>query len=191
MKKILLTILFSSFGFLVHAQQLVLKKGEILDSIPILDSIQTTFSLYLPTQFSMDREWPLLLALDMKGKQRQTLSMFLQAAEAQGYVLMSPRISDSLPVADNMVKIGTALERALGMLPIDQDRIYVAGEGANGRFSSLVPVFIPKIHGVISIGAGLANVEVLNAERRFHFIGIINIENFNYTGLLNEMNLLD
>lgn len=191
MKKILLSVLFSTFGYLVHAQQLVLKKGEILDSIPVVDSIQRSYSLYLPTQFSMDVEWPLLLVLDMNGKQRQALSMFARAAESQGYVLMSPQTSDSLPVTDNMVHIGDALERVGALLPIDGDRIYVAGEAASGRFASLVPVFVHRIQGVISIGSALANVEVLDKERRFHFIGIVNKENFNYPILLNETKLLD
>lgn len=176
---------------MVQAQQVVLKKGEIMDSLPLRDTIQNGFSLYLPGSFAVDDKWPLLLVLDLKGRARQTLSMFVQAAEKQGYVLMFPRISDSLSVTENMVKIGESLEQVLDLLPIQGDRIYTAGEGVSGRFSSLLPTFFKEVHGVVSIGASMANMEVLDAKRPFHFIGIIDRDDHNYPNLLMDANLLN
>src|SRR5690606_32632648 len=140
MKKILLFALLCTLWIpCAPAQQLVLKKGEVMDSVPLGPGGGTPFSLYLPTPFSMDHKWPILVVLDMKGQERQALSKFVPAAEGQGYILMSPNIPDTLTVANSMLRLGEALETVLGILPIYNDRIYVAGQGTNVRFASLVP----------------------------------------------------
>ncbi|MEM9868861.1 MAG: alpha/beta hydrolase, partial [Bacteroidota bacterium] len=67
--------------------QLSLKKGKIIDSLKINDSIPGTFSLYLPKQFDTREKWPLLLVIDLDGKEKQTTSLFLQGVEKEGYVM--------------------------------------------------------------------------------------------------------
>src|SRR5690606_19549591 len=191
MKRILLIAVFCCIGTLVRAQQLVLKKGEIMDSLPIRDTIYNGFSLYLPGSFDLEKKWPLLMVLDLKGRTRQALSMFVQAAEEKGYVLMSPRISDSLSVTDNMIKVGESLDRAMAILPIQGNRVYAAGEGLSGRFTSLLPTFFKEVQGVVSIGANLANLEVLDRNRPFHFIAIVSKGDHDYTTLLMDAKFLN
>lgn len=192
MRKLILPLFWFSLGCMsLSAQQLVLKKGQIMDSLPAGDSLDNPFSLYLPTGFSMEVQWPLLVVLDQNGKGRQALAMWVTAAEDQGYVLMSPKLSDSLSIADNMKGIGKALENTMGMLPIARDLTYVTGEGTNGRLAGLVPLFIPAVRGVVSIGAALANMEVLNAKRPFHYIGITSKDNFTYPQVLLDAILLN
>ena len=51
----------------VSAQQLTLKKGTVLDSIPINEPGEGTFSLFLPTSFDVNKNWPVVTVLDLKG----------------------------------------------------------------------------------------------------------------------------
>lgn len=193
MKKILLLAFFSTLGIssIFSQEQMVLKKGEIIEAISVQDSTQNTFSLYLPTSFSTDKKWPLLMIFEMEGRERQAISMFLQAAERQGYVLAAPRMSDTVPLTTNMISASKSLEKVVGMLPINYDQIYAAGASSGGRFASLTPILIKGIKGVISINASVANRELLSAKQPFHFVGVVSKENFNYTPMLTDTELLD
>src|SRR5690606_16385829 len=74
---------------------------------------------------------------------------------------------------------------------VQGDRIYAAGEGISGRFSSILPTFIKEVRGVVSIGANLANMEVIDSKRPFHFIGIVGKDDHDYPKLLMDANLLN
>ncbi|SFB76305.1 hypothetical protein SAMN04487891_102172 [Flagellimonas taeanensis] len=193
MKKTLLLAFFSAFAasFVLSQEQMVLRKGEIIEAIPVQDSVQNTFSLYLPTNFSTDKKWPLLMIFEMEGKERQAMSMFVQAAEKQGYVLAAPKMRDTVSLTNSMIAVSKSLERTMGMLPIDNDRIYAGGAASGGRFASLAPILLNGIKGVISVGASIANRELLNLKQPFHFVGIVSRENYNYTPMLNDAELLD
>ena len=69
MKKIIL-FLFLGAGLLGNSQQMTLKKGVVIDSIGVKDSISESFSLYIPTSFEMDKNWPILYVYRGSGKAR-------------------------------------------------------------------------------------------------------------------------
>jgi hypothetical protein len=173
------------------AQKITLKKGEIIENLPVNDSLSSTFSLFLPSNFTTDRQWPLLVVFDMEGKERQALSMFLISAEKEGYVLAAPKVLDSVSITNNMVTTLGTIESVVGMLPIKNERIYTAGTASGGRFASLTPTFIKGIKGVMTISASLANTELLSSRQSFHFIGMVNRSNYNYPTLLADEKLLD
>ena len=162
-----------------------------MDALPVHDTIPETYSLYLPTYFSTDQQWPLLLIFDLSGKGQQALSMFVQAAEEEGYVLAAPQARDTVTLANNMEKTTRAVQRIMDILPINKSRIYTAGAGAGGRYANLVPILSKDVSGVISIGANITNTELLNIKRPFHFIGIVNKTNYNYPGLLATERILE
>lgn len=192
MKKINLLLLFQLLLVqCLFSQEITFKKGTILEDLSIGDSIPETFSLYLPTNFNMERKWPLLLVFDLEGKEKQALSMFLQAAEKEGYVLAAPQILDTVSLASNMVATGKTIERIADLLPINQNLVYAAGANSGARFSNLVPIFIKNVRGVISIGATITNTDLLNVKQPFHFVGIVGKSNFEYTTMLAVEKILD
>ncbi|WP_420601637.1 alpha/beta hydrolase [Flagellimonas sp.] len=188
------TLLFFTVFLLQYAafsQQIRLKKGTILEALPVQDSIPDTFSLYLPTTFSTDKKWPLLLIFDLEGREKQALSMFVQAAEKEGYVLAAPKISDTTSISSNMVKTSEVIHSINRMLPIHKERVYTAGASTGARFANLVPIFLKDVKGTVSIGASVANTDVLSVKRPFHFIGIVDENNYNYTQMLAVEKILD
>lgn len=174
------------------AQEVVLRKGAIIDSITVEGQPTETFSLYLPTNFVTSKKWPILYVFDMDGKGRQAMSMFKQAAEAKGYILASPdAINDTLSLSENMLRVGRAMDGVSRLLPLQNERSYVAGFSNGARFASITPLFINKIKGVISCGASIMNLELLNSKKRFHFIGIAGNQDFNYIELLKLKKVLN
>jgi len=193
MKREYLLLLNVFFVFnLVFSQELVLKKGTIIDSISVKDSIQESFSLYLPTAFQNKGKWPVLFIFDEKGRGRQSLAMFQEVAESENYILVASNdISDTISISKNLLITGRMISKVNSILPLNKNRIYTAGFASGGRLANLMPIFFKNIEGVISCGASLANVELLASKNPFHFIGIVGKEDFNYSTLLSDEKILN
>ena len=190
--KQLLTLL--AFGLVIScaAQQLTLKKGIIIDSLTVKDSISETYSLYLPSSFEVSKSWPIVFVFDMQGRGRQALSMFREAAEEQGYILAaSNNVRDSMQISKNIIVANRMFNTVFSILPIHKNRIYTGGFSGGGRFSTLVPTFIKGVQGVLACGASIANTEVLTNKNPFHFIGVVGNADYNYTEMLVTEKVLD
>ena len=131
------------------------------------------------------------MIFDLEGREKQALSMFVQAAEKEGYVLAAPKISDTTSISSNMVKTSKVIHSINRMLPIHKERVYTAGASTGARFANLVPIFLKDVKGTVSIGASVANTDVLSVKRPFHFIGIVDENNYNYTQMLAVEKILD
>ena len=176
------------------AQQMTLKKGIVMDSLPVSvsDTISETFSLYLPKKFEVSGTWPILFVFDMEGRGKQAMNVISTAAEEQGYILAaSNNVSDTLPISDNIVIANRMLSAVTGFLPIHNDRIYVGGFSGGGRFSTLIPAFVKGVQGVLVCGATVANTEVLTSKNPFHLIGIVGNEDYNYPVMLETEKILN
>lgn len=183
--KQILTVLALGIVISCTAQQLTLKKGVILDSLAVNDSIPETFSLYLPSSFEMASTWPVLFVFDMKGRGKRSLSMFRAAAEEEGYILAaSNNIRDSIQISENILVTNRMINAVVSILPIQKNRVYAGGFSSGGRFSTLMPTFIKGIRGVVACGASVANTEVLNSRNPYHFIGVVGNADYNYTDML-------
>lgn len=192
--KQLLTVLALGIAMTCAAQQMTLKKGIVIDSLPISanDSISETFSLYLPNKFEVSGTWPILFVFDMKGHGKQALGLIAAAAEEQGYILAaSNNVRDTLPIAENILITNRMLNTVTTFLPIHKNRIYVGGFSGGGRFSTLIPTFIKGIQGVLVCGASVANTEVLTSKNPFHLIGIVGNEDYNYPEMLEVEEILN
>jgi hypothetical protein len=77
------------------------------------------------------------------------------------------------------------------LLPIKKDRSYTVGFSSGARLASVLPTFVKEIKGVISCGAGVANEEILSNKNRFHFIGIVGTEDYNYLPMINSQKFLN
>lgn len=192
--KQLLTVLALGIAVSCSAQQMTLKKGVVIDSLPVSanDTISETFSLYLPTNFEVSTPSPVLFVFDMKGHSRQALGLMSKAAEEQGYILAAPdNVSDTLPISDNVVIANRMFKAVIALLPIHKDRIYTGGFSGGGRFATLIPAFINGVQGVVSFGASVGNTEILSPKNPFHFIGVVGNEDYNYPEMLEVESILN
>ena len=130
MKQLLFFLLFLGgiFWGTLNAQQLKLKKGIIIDSLRINDSIPESFSLYLPTKFENTGKWPVIFVFDLKGRGKQTLRLFKAAADKQNYILASSNnLSDTLSISQNILIANRMFRTVSGLFSIHRDRVYTAG----------------------------------------------------------------
>lgn len=174
------------------AQKISLTKGTITENIVVNDSLQETFSVYLPTTFDMAQSWPIVFVFDMEGTGKQSLSMFRDAAEQEGYVLAtSNNTNDTLSLSKNILIANRFLNAAGDLLPLRKERSYAAGFSSAARFASIIPNFIKGIKGVVSCGAAVGNMEILSAKDPFYFVGIVGREDYNFIDMLETRKVLD
>lgn len=171
-------------------QRTMLKKRQIMDTLWVTDSIPDTYSLYLPKNFGTDKKWPLLLIFDFEGN-KKAISRFVPAAEEEGYVLMAFHVPDSLSLGNTMAKTDKALGKVSKTLPINKSRVYTAGMDSSGRYALLAPFFLKAIKGAIAINASFTNLMSLDFKQPFHFIGIVDKYNHNYTEMISNKKVLD
>ena len=194
MKRVLFLLLFVSFAYSGSSQtrQVVFKKGRIIDSISINDSISETYKLYLPKKFDGTGTWPVIFVFDMEGKNSQALNIFKVAAEEQGFLLASSNdISDTLSISKNVLITSRMFHEVAALFPLNRNRIYTAGFTSGAKFAAVIPSFIKEVEGVISCGSFVPSVELLDEKKPFYFIGIVGNEDFNYPQMLQGRELLN
>ncbi len=187
---LLLALCTSSTALL--GQGLTFRKGIITDSVEVNEAPGENFALYLPTSFINSGKWPVIFVFDLEGRGKHALSQFVEAAEKQNYVLAaSNNLSDTLPISQNMLIATRMLNHVISFFPIQNDRVYTAGISSGGRLAGIVPAFLKQIEGVVSIGSGVPNLELLNTKNPFYFIGIVGKEDFNYLNMQEASEQLD
>lgn len=191
MKKILFLafILLSCSGF---SQELRILKGAITENIVVNDSLKETYSLYLPSTFNLGQPLPVIFVFDLKGKGKASMSMLMQAAEKENYILASSdNVNDSLSISANVLIANRMFNAVINTVPIAKNRTYTAGFGSGAMFASILPTFIKEIKGVVSIGASVGNVEILNSKQSFQFIGIVSRSDYNFRTMLTTRVILN
>ncbi len=174
------------------AQQVRLAKGTITDNIVVNDSLSETLAVYLPTNFEITKAWPVVFVFDMEGKSKQAISMLKEAADKEGYVLAgSNNLSDTLTLSQNVLISNRMFNAVVDMIAVKRGRTYTAGFSDGARFASVLPTFIKEVSGVISCGASIGNIEILNGKSPFYFIGIVGREDYNYRAMLDDQKILD
>lgn len=191
MKKIILLALFIT-SCNVFSQEMRLLKGAITENLSVNDSLNETFSMYLPTTFELSKPWPVIFVFDMDGNAKASISMLLNAAENEGYVLASSNnLNDTLSITQNVLVANRMFNAVVNTIPVAKNRTYTAGFGNGARFASILPTFVKEVEGVISIGASVGNSDILNSKQSFQFIGIVNRSDYNFTDMLQVRKILD
>src|ERR1700720_495446 len=64
-----------------------LPTGQIVDSVKCAADASQSYSLYLPSHYTADREWPVILGFDPGGRGRNAVERYKAAAEQYGYII--------------------------------------------------------------------------------------------------------
>lgn len=180
MKYIYVILLFFSFQN-VFSQEISLRKGVVIDTLAINDSIAETYSIYLPTKFSTQQTWPIIFVFDSNGRGSRATRLFRQAAEDQGYIIAASNNIDEKESLLNNVKIATRLMNTVfNYFPVDKNLVYTSGFAEGARVASVMPTVFPVVNGVIAIGNAWVNIDYINKQAKFSFLGMSGYKDPNY-----------
>jgi poly(3-hydroxybutyrate) depolymerase len=145
---LLLAVLAAATGSAID-----LPRGQIIDDVACTNDATQHYSLYLPSNFTPDRAWPVILAFDAGGRGRRGVERYQAGAERYGYIVAGSNNSrngpwkPSLDAARAMaIDVGTRF-------PVESRRIYTAGMSGGARVAMMV-----ALHPELIAGRGGAEV---------------------------------
>ncbi|MCM4160735.1 hypothetical protein FHG64_04905 [Antarcticibacterium flavum] len=173
MKKTGLLLLILFLFQISVAQELTLKKGAVIDSIAVSDTIAESYSLYLPNGYAPNTAWPVIFVFDPEGRGRTAAQLFRKAGEEQGYVIVSSNDIDKRESLLENTRVATRLlNTVLNMFLIDTNQIYMAGLGDGGRVASVMPAVYSRVQGVLAVSDTWLNTDFIEKGARYSFVGL-------------------
>jgi len=172
-----------------------LPRGQIVDDVACQDDAAQHYSLYLPSNFTTDRHWPVILLFDAGGRGRRGVERYQAAAERYGYIVAGSNNSRNGPWKPSLDAAKAMAGDVTTRFPSDPKRIYTAGMSGGARVAMMValnPNVIagrlqhPEIAGVLASSAGFPPGESRDTVG-FPVFGTAGTDDFNY----REMTTLD
>jgi hypothetical protein len=161
------------------------EKGKVIPDISCLKDPSIRYSLYLLSNYSAEKKYPLILAFDPQGNGNLPVEKYHELAEKYGYILMGSNNSkNGLPMNETEAIVSSLFEEIGTRYSVDTSRIHLMGFSGGARIASLVALYAGGIRGVIGCGAGFPGE---NQPGRFHFdyIGMAGNADFNMNELVN------
>ncbi|MFN7920172.1 MAG: hypothetical protein U0Q16_08750 [Bryobacteraceae bacterium] len=172
------------FATVLAAQELPL--GQVIESVTCQQDSSQTYALYVPSNYTADRAWPLLVTFDPRARGLNGVERFQKAAETFGYIVAGSNNSRNGSWETSQKAIVAMFADLPARFHIDEKRLYTGGMSGGARVATSVALGSGKIAGVIAASAGFPD----GRPRRnapFVIFGTAGDEDFNYV----EMRDLD
>lgn len=102
--------------------------GTVVDRVTCAADPERSYALYLPSAYTTDKRWPILVLMDPRGRALLPMALFREAAERHGYIVASSydtRSDSGRPV--NLQAMRALLPDVEMRFSLDKRRFYFAG----------------------------------------------------------------
>ena len=158
-----------------------LEPGKLLPRVTCVTHPEQSYALYLPSNYSPTRNWPLLLSSDPMARGSVPLELQRAAAEKLGFVLAASNNSQNGPGKARFDATEATLNDVQARVSIDTKRLYLAGLSGGARFSSQIALMCKCSAGVLLDGAGFSNGQSVTTEAPFPVFSTVGSLDFNYS----------
>lgn len=173
MRKIFFTSIILLFSIALQAQEIRVRKGASTDSLPIPGVPSATYAMYMPSNYSPDKEWPIVFVFDSQGRGVATANLFRAAAEEQDYIVASINLDLKSKPIDTIISTATTMiNGVMGTFPVDVQQVYTAGLGEGAQVGSAMPIIFKDIAGILAVGNSFVNPDRIKKQDPNMFIGI-------------------
>lgn len=170
-------------------------RGEVVEEVATLEDPTYSFALYLPSNYDPRQRWPLVYVLDPRGRAVMALELFREAAEHNGFIVVSSYQTRS----DTNTSVTTQAVQALfndipRRLAFDPRRVLLAGMSGTAHAAwALGQALDERLAGVIACAGGVQNETYGPTEDRvpFAYYGITMTDDFNYQEMMRLEEHLD
>ena len=132
---------------------LEVRVGQMVEGIACVSNPTQTYTLYLPSSFSNDRRWPVLLIFDPRGRSLLAAEIFRDAAETYGWIIVSSDNTRSDgPMEPNTIALQALWPEIHDRLPTDFDRIYAAGFSGGAIVANVLSKATGELAGIVACG---------------------------------------
>jgi predicted esterase len=165
------------------AQTQSIPKGQVVEKIETLNDPSQSYALYLPSNYTPDRKWPILYAFDPGARGRVPVERFREAAEKYGWILIGSNNSRNGPWPIIANAWNAMLTDTHQRFAIDDERMYATGFSGGARAAVRVAIGCKCLAGVMANGAGFPVDLATSSQMHFVFFGAAGIDDFNYAEL--------
>lgn len=157
------------------------EKGKITEKVVCEADETQAYALYLPTEYSLKKKWPILIAFDPAARGTVPLKLFKAAAEKYQYIVVCSYNVRNGPW-ENILKAMKALWLDTGRrFSIDMKRIYTTGFSGGARAAAAFPYIIgTPVAGIIACAAGLPTKMKAEQVKPAFYYGTVGLDDFNY-----------
>jgi dienelactone hydrolase len=163
-------------------------RGTVVSSLACLEDATHSYALYLPSQYSADRRWPIIYAFDPFARGKTAVEVYQAAAEKYGYIVAASNNSKNGPVAPQLEAAQAVWNDTHRRFAIDKDRVYTTGLSGGARVATSFALYCYTcaITGVIAHGAGypVGMGSKQPANDHFLYYGIVGDADLNYPELV-------
>ena len=160
--------------------QLNFEKGKIITHIPCAQHPEQSYALYLPSNYSPDRLWPIVYSFDPVARGNVPLELQKDAAEHFGYILAASNNSKNgswkvqADAADSMVRDTHA------RFSIDDHALYFAGFSGGPRAAAQLALVCKCASGVLLSGVGFPINATPSRDAAFAVFSAVGELDFNF-----------
>ena len=165
------------------AQTDSIPRGQVVERIQSLNDSSQSYAVYLPSNYTPDRRWPVLYAFDPSAWGRRPVERFKEAAEKYGWIVLGSNNSRNGPWSLAVNAWRAMVTDTHQRFAIDDQRLYATGFSGGARAAVRVAVNCKCLAGVIANGAGFPNDLVPSSQMNFLFFSTAGVDDFNYAEL--------
>src|SRR5690349_3893594 len=109
-------------ALIAHAEELPL--GRMIDDVKCEAGPAQSYSLYVPSNYSPDRAWGLILAFDPGARGKTAVERFRAAAERYGYIVAGSNNSRNSSGQASAAAVRAMPSDVAARFRIDENRVY-------------------------------------------------------------------
>lgn len=161
-------------------------RNQIIEKLACLNNPLQSYALYLPSNYTSDRKWPILYAFDPGGRGKSPLERFKDAAEQFGWIIAGSNNSRNGPWRNSLEAWDAMSGDTHQRFSIDDQRIYATGLSGGARVAlGIAQLCRDCIAGVIACSAGFPVGVAPSSQMHFLFFGTTGVDDFNFPELKN------
>jgi hypothetical protein len=162
-----------------------LEKGKVIPSVGCLKDLSHTYALYIPSKYSAEIKYSLIICFDAHGSGVKPVELFKEQAEKYGYILAGSNVSkNGMPMQATFEHYDILLEDLFTRFNINKSRIYTCGFSGGSRVASSIAISKGSIAGVIGCSAGFPDIKDGSIKTKFDFFGYAGNDDMNYVEMV-------
>ena len=110
-------------------------KGQIVERMECLNDSSQSYALYLPSNYTPDRKWPILYALDPGARGKTPVERFKESAEKYGWILAGSNNSRNGPWRRSADAWSAMTKDTQQRFSIDDDLVYATSFSGGARMA--------------------------------------------------------
>lgn len=184
---VLLAFTLLHAGHAVRAQSTdEFERGKIVERVATHSDSAKTYALYLPSDYSSSKKWPVLYIFDPVARGAFAVEKFRAAAEKYHYVLVGSNDSrNGLDWSTLRAVLDTLWRDTHERISIDETRSFAAGFSGGARVATmLASVCNVCLSGLILSGAGYSQQIKPTADQGFAVFAAAGLDDFNFPELV-------